>query len=71
MERFFADITNDLIREESFGSLKELESSIQCYMDDRNKNPRRYVWRKKGIEILKKINKARKTAGMGQYCEPI
>jgi transposase len=71
VERFFADITNDLIREGSFCSSKELEDSIQSYMKDRNRNPRRYVWRKEGLEILKKINKARKVAGMSQYCEPI
>lgn len=69
VERFFADITNDVIREGSFKSVKELEKSINNYLSERNKNPKRYVWRKKGFEILKKINKARKSIGWEKYSE--
>jgi hypothetical protein len=69
VERFFADITNDLIGESSFSSLKELEESINNYVSNRNKNPKRYIWKKEGVEILKKINKARKTIGWKEYSE--
>ena len=40
-------ITNDLIRDGSFKSVKELENSINNYLSDRNKNPKRYVWKKR------------------------
>ena len=69
VERFFADITNDIIREGSFNSVKELEKSIKEYLEDRNKNPYRYVWKAEGVKILHKINKARKALGWNEYCE--
>ena len=69
VERFFADITNELITDRSFSSLKELEDSISNYMKDRNKNPKRYIWKKEGQKILEKINRARRKIGWDEYCE--
>src|SRR4030042_3486973 len=66
VERFFADITNDIIRDGSFNNVKELEKSIKEYLEDRNKNPHRYVWKSEGVKILHKINKARKTLGWNE-----
>ncbi len=43
VERFFADITSDVIRDGSFSSLKELENVIENYLSERNQKPRRYV----------------------------
>ncbi len=34
VERFFADITNDVIRDGSFCSVKELENSINNYLKE-------------------------------------
>ncbi len=59
VERFFADLTGDCIREGSFQSVRELIDAIEEYLADRNANPKRYVWRAKGEEILKKIAKAK------------
>ncbi len=59
VERFFADLTADCIREGSFASVRELVNAIEEYLAQRNEAPRRYVWRAKGEEILKKIAKAR------------
>jgi hypothetical protein len=59
VERFFADLTGDCIREGSFQSVRELIEAIEDYLADRNANPKRYVWRAKGEEILKKIAKAK------------
>lgn len=61
MERFFRDLTEDVIREGSFKSAKELVAAIENYMDERNLSPKRYIWKKQGEEILKKIYKARAT----------
>ena len=44
VERFFADLTADCVREGSFESMRE---------------PKRYVWRAKGEDILRKIKRQR------------
>lgn len=61
VERFFADLTGDCIREGSFQSVRELIEAIEDYLADRNANPKRYVWRAKGEEILKKIARAKES----------
>jgi transposase len=69
VEIFFADITNDVIRDGSFNSLKKLENAITNYMSERNSNPKRYVWKAEGQIILDKINRARKKPGWDEYCK--
>ncbi len=59
VERFFADLTGDVIRAGSFGSVNELVRDIKAYLAARNAEPRRYVWRAKGADILAKIKRAR------------
>jgi transposase len=59
VERFFADLTSDCIRDGSFQSVRELVDSIEEYLAARNENPKRYVWRAKGEEILRKIARAK------------
>jgi transposase len=59
VERFFRDITQDCIRDGSFGSVKELVRDIEAYLAKWNLNPRAYRWKADGEEILRKIHKAR------------
>jgi transposase len=59
VERFFADLTQDVIRAGSFVSVRELVRDINAYLADRNANPKRYVWKAEGAEILAKIRRAR------------
>jgi transposase len=59
VERFFRDITQDVIREGSFTSVRELSEAIITYLADRNEQPRLYRWKAKGEEILAKIQRAR------------
>jgi transposase len=59
VERFFADLTEDVIREGSFGSVRELVRDINAYLEERNQKPRPYMWKAKGAEILAKIKCAR------------
>lgn len=59
IERFFADLTNEGIREGSFQSVKDLIAAMEDYLAARNENPKRYVWRATGEEILRKIARAR------------
>lgn len=59
VERFFRDITEDVIRDGSFGSVQELVNDIETYLADRNLNPKRYLWKAKGENIPAKIKRAR------------
>lgn len=59
VERFFRDLTVDCIRDGSFTTVAELVSAIELYLARRDLNPKRYVWKAKGEEILKKIRRAR------------
>jgi transposase len=59
VERFFADLTEDVIRAGSFGSVRELVRDINAYLEERNQKPRPYMWKAKGAEILAKIKRAR------------
>jgi transposase len=59
VERFFADLTADVIRTGSFASVGELVRDIEAYLTDRNANPRTYTWKAKGADILAKIKRAR------------
>ena len=59
VERFFADLTEDVIRSGSFASVKELIDDINNYLDARNANPKPYRWKAKGEAILEKIHRAR------------
>lgn len=59
VERFFRDLTEDVVRAGSFGSVPDLVARINQYLAARNLNPKRYVWKAKGAEILAKIQRAR------------
>jgi len=59
VERFFRDLTEDVVREGSFTGIRQLESAIEGYLIERNMAPTRYVWKAKGAEILAKIQRAR------------
>jgi len=64
VERFFADLTNDVVRDGSFRSVNHLIKSIKAYLAERNLNPKRYKWNAQGEEILRKIKKAKQVAGI-------
>jgi transposase len=58
VERFFADLTGDVIRAGSFASINELVRDIKAYLAKGNANPKPYKWKAEGAEILAK-NEAR------------
>src|SRR5246500_837956 len=64
VERFFADLTGDVIRAGSFASVDELVRDINAYLAQRNADPKPYVWGAEGAAILAKIKRAR--AALGQ-----
>jgi len=51
--------TNLRSGEGSFQSLRELVRAIESYLAERNQNPKKYVWRASGLEILEKIKRSR------------
>jgi transposase len=59
VERFFGELTSEVVREGSFQSLRELVRSIESYLAERNQNPKKYVWRASGLKILEKIQRAK------------
>jgi transposase len=59
VERFFGELTADVVREGSFQSTRELVRAIESYLADRNQDPKKYVWRASGLKILEKIRRAR------------
>jgi transposase len=59
IERFFADLTEDCVRDGSFTGVRQLVQAIEAYLATRNDEPKRYVWQAKGEEILAKIQRAR------------
>ncbi len=59
VERFFRGLTADCIRDGSFASIGELVESIEAYLARRDLEPKRYVWKGEGEEILRKIQRAK------------
>jgi transposase len=59
VERFFRDLTVECIREGSFASIGELVESMEAYLAQRDLDPKRYVWKAEGEEILRKIQRAK------------
>jgi transposase len=59
VERFFRDLSEDVVRHGSFTSTQELSAAIFAYLEERNLEPTRYEWRAEGAAILAKINRAR------------
>ena len=59
VERFFRDLTQDVVRNGSFTGVGELVHAINAYLEQHNLKPKRYVWRQSGQVILDKIQRAR------------
>jgi hypothetical protein len=59
VERFFGELTSEVVREGSFQSLRQLVRAIESYLLGHNRNPKKYVWRASGLEILEKIKRAK------------
>jgi transposase len=59
VERFFRDLSQEVILPGSFASIQELVDSIWAYLAERNLHPTRYEWKAKGTAILQKIARAR------------
>lgn len=59
VERFFRQLTDDVIREGSFASVSELVTAINVHLAHYNLKPVPYRWKAEGAAILEKIQRAR------------
>ncbi len=55
VERWFAELTEKWLRRGTHRSTKELEVSINDWIESWNANPRPYVWKKSADEILESL----------------
>jgi transposase len=70
VERFFGELTSEVVREGSFQSLRELVRAIESYLVERNQNPKKYVWRASGHKILEKIRRAKEVLAAADVIIP-
>jgi transposase len=61
VERWFRDLTEKNLRRGIFGSVPELVTSIEDYLEANNDNPKPYVWTATAESILAKVARARST----------
>ena len=59
VERFFADLTREVVREGSFRSVRQLVKEIESYLAERNEHSKPYQWKANGEDILAKIHRAK------------
>jgi transposase len=59
VERFFRQLTDDVVREGSFESVAELVTAINVHLAHHNIKPTPYRWKADGATILEKIQRAR------------
>ena len=59
VERFFRDLSEDVVLPGSFGSVGELAAAISEYLAERNLKPTRYEWKADGKTVPAKIKRAR------------
>jgi transposase len=61
VERWFRDLTDKAIRRGVFGSVPDLISAIEAYLDANNDDPTPLVWTATAESILDKVRRGRKT----------
>src|SRR5271170_4858417 len=59
VERFFRDLSQDVVLPGSFESVNQLATAIWDYLAERNLKPTRYEWNADGKVILERIQRAR------------
>lgn len=59
VERFFGELTAEVIHDGSFTAARRLASKIEDHITEPNLNPTRYAWEAKGKEVLRKVESTR------------
>jgi hypothetical protein len=55
VERFFAELTEKRLRRGVFRSVLDLIEAIDAYLEERNQDPKPFLWTKTADEILDKL----------------
>ena len=55
VETFFSALTRQRIRRGSFHSIVSLQAAINCYLNERNAQPRPFIWTASAASILAKL----------------
>jgi hypothetical protein len=55
VERFFAELTEKRLRRGVFRSVLDLIDAIDAYLEERNQDPKPFLWTKTADEILDKL----------------
>src|SRR5438445_3285358 len=63
VERFFALITERMIRRGTFRSVEELERAIYAWLPNWNNKPQPFVWKATAYVILDKVRRCKELAG--------
>jgi transposase len=61
VERWFRDLTDKAIRRGVFGSVPDLITAIEAYLDANNNDPTPLVWTATAQSILDKVRRGRRT----------
>ncbi|GFZ63161.1 IS630 family transposase [Pseudomonas amygdali pv. eriobotryae] len=67
VERFFSTLSEKWIKRQAHVSVKDLEASIEHYLETYNQNPKPFRWHKKADEILGSVARAAKALGKYFY----
>ena len=59
VERFFRQLTDDVVRDGSFASVAELITAINVHLAHHNLHPKPFRWKADGAAILEKIHRAK------------
>ncbi|MBC7783215.1 MAG: IS630 family transposase [Burkholderiales bacterium] len=61
VERFFRDLTGKRLKRGVFGSVKQLITAIEQYIQTMNRAPKPFIWTAKATDILEKVKLARES----------
>ena len=59
IERFFRDLDEKRVHRGVFRSVPQLIDAVMSYIDQHNRDPKPFVWRKTAEEIIEKVGRAR------------
>lgn len=63
VERFFSTLSEKWIKRQAHVSVKDLEASIEHYLETYNQNPKPFRWHKKAEDILASVARAARALG--------
>jgi transposase len=67
VERLFAELTQRCVRRGSYTAVRSLEKTMLDYLDQRNKNPKPFVWTASAEMILGKIERLAKRISNSEH----